>query len=231
MGALARNGETTTAAASHLQRSRSIWLVKQAEQAPGWEPLEPVWEMVGRFWRIQYGLESMLRNTLPMFTDEDWTLLTAGQLRTKCERWYRSLGINEFVQLDEGLQWIKQSVANRNCVAHAKLEGEYLWGIFKPINGEEGQRLEITQQWLEIAYATAWVALRMIHDLGLAVMAAEFSNAFSAGLEKIPDEELAQAERAIANLPPERRQWLESLTEPLLFPAGRPKYIARSPSP
>ncbi|WP_420446692.1 hypothetical protein [Candidatus Poriferisodalis sp.] len=179
-----------------------------------------MWEMIGRFWRIQYGLESMLQNTLPMFTDLDtancWS--TENQVRTVVP-----LSRYQRIRSTEGLQWIKQSVANRNCVAHA----EYLWGIFKPINGEEGQRVEITQQWLEIAYATAWVALRMIHDLGLAVMAAEFSNAFSAGLEKIP--ELAQAERAIANLPPERRQWLESLTEPLLFPAGR--YIARSPSP
>lgn len=203
----------------------------QAEQKPGWEPLEPVWEMIGRFWRIQYNLESMLRNTLPMFSDEDWTLLSAGQLKTECERRYRSLGINDFVRLDEGLQWIKQSIANRNCVAHAKLDGEYLWGVFKPINGEEEQRVEITQQWLEIAYATAWVALRMIDDLFVAVMAAEYSNVFSAGSEQISDEELARTERAIENLPPERRQWLDSLTEPLLFPAGRPKYLARNPSP
>ena len=136
----------------------------QAESAAEWPPLEPIWQMVGRFWKIQYGVESLLRNTLPMFTDEDWTHLTAGQLRHQCQEWYRDLGVSEFVHTDKALEWIKRCVANRNCLAHADLDDDgRLWG------GEHGQAkaIEITQHWLENAHATGWVTLHIVYDLSL----------------------------------------------------------------
>lgn len=181
--------------------------------------------MVGRFWKIQYGVESLLRNTLPMFTDEDWTQLTAGQLRHKCQEWYCELGVNEFVYVDKALQWIKQCVANRNCIAHADLDADgRLWG------GDPGQEksVEITQHWLEVAYAIAWVTLHMVSDLSLAVSAAQFGRVCFGGSD-IPDEKLAEAEQKFDQLDPEMRSEFERLAEELLFPDGRPRLIARSP--
>lgn len=196
----------------------------QAESAAEWPPLEPIWQMVGRFWKIQYGVESLLRNTLPMFADEDWAHLTAGRLRYKCEEWYRNLGVNEFVHTDKALEWIKRCVANRNCLAHADLDDDgRLWG------GEHGQvkTIEITQHWLENAYATAWVTLHMVNDLTLAVSAAQLSRACF-GDSDIADDELEEAEHKFAQLDPKIRAGFEHFVEEMLFPRGRPKLIARS---
>ncbi len=199
-------------------------VVYQAESATAWPPLEPIWQMVGRFWKIQYGVERLLRNTLPMFADEDWTQLTAGQLRHRCQAWYRDLGVSEFVHADTALEWIKRCVANRNCLAHADLDDDgCLWG------GERGQAkaIEITQHWLENAYATAWVTLHMVNDLSLAVSAAQLSRACF-GDSDVPDDELAEAERKFAQLDPKIRSGFEQFAEETLFPWGRPKLISRS---
>ncbi|MDE2896569.1 MAG: hypothetical protein OXN87_14385 [Chloroflexota bacterium] len=197
----------------------------QAESVAEWPPLEPIWQMIGRFWKIQYGVESLLRNTLPMFTDEDWTHLTAGELRSRCQEWYRELGVSEFVDVDKALRWIKQCVANRNCVAHADLHDDgRLWA------GERGQdkTIEITEQWLEIAYAIAWVTLHMISDLALAVSAAQANRAFFDSTD-IPDEKLAEVAQKFSRLDPEVRAEFEGFVEEVLFPFGRPKLIAQSP--
>lgn len=198
-------------------------VVDQAESAAEWPPLEPIWQMVGRFWKIQYGVESLLRITLPMFTDEDWTQLSAGQLRHKCREWYGELGVNEFVHVDKALEWVTRCVDNRNCVAHASLDDDSrLWG------GKHGQpnSVEITERWLEAAYATAWVTLHIINDLSLAVNAAQADRALFGGSD-IPEEMLTEAEEKYARLDPAIRAELERFVEDMRFPVGHPKHIAR----
>ena len=199
-------------------------VVDQAESAAEWPPLEPIWQMVGRFWKIQYGVESLLRNTLPMFANGDWTQLTAGQLRHRCQEWCRDPGVNEFVHTDKALEWIKRCVDNRNCLAHADLDDDgRLWG------GEHGElkAIEITQHWLENAYATAWVTLRMVYDLALAASADQLSRACFEVWD-IPEDELAEAAHTFTQLDPKVRSGFEQCAEEMLFPWGRPKLISRS---
>lgn len=214
-------------------------------QPDEWEPLEPVWAMLARYWKLQFGLEHCLRNHLPMFTGDDWTSLTAGHLRTELQGHFKSQDIDEFVKLDEALHIIQKCVWYRNCIAHAKLhydsDGEHLWGTLHQAtdNGVQDEDVDIDYEFLMSAYTHAWLMLHLTRDLASAQFAAEITDVLTHC--KICDDGTCDACREIEAMNQlsdeefaERYPWLmepqwQNAYRKLMFPAGLPGLIGRAP--
>lgn len=180
-----------------------------------------------------------------MFTDDDWTSLTAGQLRAKLQEHFRNQHIDEFIKLDEALYMIQKCVWYRNCIAHAKLHydgnRERLWGTLRQAtdNGTQDQRVDIDYEFLMGAYTHAWIMLHLTRDLSEAQFAAEFTNVLAQcntcddgtcdacrkieAMNQLSDEEFA--ERYPRLMEP---QWQDAFRK-MMFPAGPPRLIGRAP--